>query len=97
MWGLMAELFAGREDDHDDHSFQVREVYALYGLSSYFGQVMEKSIVTLADLLVRALARRVSEGGGVEADQFEVNLTDAICGLRKQISDNWVERLLGRT
>ena len=40
----------GREDDLDDHNYQVREVYAQYGLSSYLGQVMEKGVVNLLTL-----------------------------------------------
>lgn len=39
-----------REDDLDDHNYQVREVYAQYGLSSYLGQVMEKGVVNLLTL-----------------------------------------------
>lgn len=39
-----------REDDLDDHNYQVREVFAQYGLSSYLGQVMEKGVVNLLTL-----------------------------------------------
>lgn len=46
----MAEPLMGREDDLDDHNYQVREVYAQYGLSSYIGQVMEKGVVNLLTL-----------------------------------------------
>ena len=46
----MAVPLMGREDDLDDHNYQVREVYAQYGLSSYLGQVMEKGIVNLLTL-----------------------------------------------
>lgn len=46
----MAEPLVGREDDLDDHNYQVREVYAQYGLSSYLGQVMEKGVVILLRL-----------------------------------------------
>lgn len=46
----MAEPLMGREDDLDDHNYQVREVYAQYGLSSYLGQVMEKGVVNLLTL-----------------------------------------------
>lgn len=46
----MAEPLIGREDDLDDHNYQVREVYAQYGLSSYLGQVMEKGVVNLLTL-----------------------------------------------
>ncbi|WP_036313180.1 hypothetical protein [Microbacterium oleivorans] len=46
----MAEPLMGREDDLDDHNYQVREVYAQYRLSSYLGQVMEKGVVNLLTL-----------------------------------------------
>lgn len=46
----MTEPPLGREDDLDDHNYQVREVYAQYGLSSYLGQVMEKGVVNLLTL-----------------------------------------------
>lgn len=46
----MTELPLGREDDLDDHDYQVREVYAQYGLASYLGQVMEKGVVNLLTL-----------------------------------------------
>lgn len=46
----MAEPLLGREDGLDDHNYQVREVYAQYGLSSYLGQVMEKGVVNLLTL-----------------------------------------------
>ncbi|GAT74860.1 hypothetical protein MHM582_3368 [Microbacterium sp. HM58-2] len=46
----MTEPPLGREDDLDDHAYQVREVYAQYGLSSYLGQVMEKGVVNLLSL-----------------------------------------------
>ena len=46
----MTEPLLGREDDLDDHNYQVREVYAQYGLSSYLGQVMEKGVVNLLTL-----------------------------------------------
>ncbi len=46
----MSEPLIGREDDLDDHNYQVREVYAQYGLSSYLGQVMEKGVVNLLTL-----------------------------------------------
>lgn len=46
----MTEPPIDREDDLDDHNFQVREVYAQYGLSSYLGQVMEKGVVNLLTL-----------------------------------------------
>ena len=46
----MTESPLGREDDLDDHNYQVREVYAQYGLSSYLGQVMEKGLVNLLAL-----------------------------------------------
>lgn len=39
-----------REDDLDDHNYQVREIYAQFGLSSYLGQVMEKGVVNLLTL-----------------------------------------------
>jgi hypothetical protein len=48
----MAEPLLGREDDLDDSNYQVREVYAQYGLSSYLGQVMEKGVVNLLTLHV---------------------------------------------
>lgn len=44
----MAEPLMDREDDLDDHNYQVREIYAQFGLSSYLGQVMEKGVVNLA-------------------------------------------------
>ena len=46
----MTDLPLGREDDLDDHDYQVREVYAQFGLSSYLGQVMEKGVVNLLTL-----------------------------------------------
>lgn len=46
----MVEPLIGREDDLDDHNYQVRGVYAQYGLSSYLGQVMEKGVVNLLTL-----------------------------------------------
>jgi hypothetical protein len=46
----MAESLMGREDDLDDHNYQVREVYAQYGLASYLGQVLEKGVVNLLSL-----------------------------------------------
>lgn len=46
----MTEPLIGREDDLDDHNYQVREVYAQYGLASYLGQVMEKGVVSLLTL-----------------------------------------------
>ncbi|MEO5535344.1 MAG: hypothetical protein ABIR17_09470 [Pseudolysinimonas sp.] len=39
------EPLVGREGDLDDASYQIREVYAQYGLTNYASQVMEKGIV----------------------------------------------------
>lgn len=39
----MSEPLIGRDDDFDNHNYQVREIFAQYGLTSYLGQVMEKN------------------------------------------------------
>jgi hypothetical protein len=39
-----------REDDLDDVSFQTRHVFALFGLASYAGQVLEAGLVNLLTL-----------------------------------------------
>ncbi|KRC58536.1 hypothetical protein ASE14_18340 [Agromyces sp. Root81] len=42
---LERELLVMREDDLDDADYQVREVYAQYGLTNYSSQVLEKGIL----------------------------------------------------
>jgi hypothetical protein len=44
----------GREDDLDDANYQVREVYAQYGLANYASQVMEKGVVNVLVLKANA-------------------------------------------
>lgn len=53
----------GREDDLDDEEYQVREVYAQYGLSSYPGQVMEKGVVNLPTLHANVESGNPSQQG----------------------------------
>jgi hypothetical protein len=39
-----------REDDLDDHEYQVREIYAQFGLTVYLAQVLEKGVVNAVTL-----------------------------------------------
>jgi hypothetical protein len=39
-----------REDELDDHNYQVREVYAQFGLTVYLAQVLEKGVVNAVTL-----------------------------------------------
>lgn len=48
------ERLIGREDDLDDASYQIREVYAQYGLTNYASQVMEKGVVNTLVLKANA-------------------------------------------
>ena len=49
-----SEPLVGREDDLDDESYQIREVYAQYGLTNYASQVMEKGVVNTLVLKANA-------------------------------------------
>lgn len=44
---MRGESSIGREDDLDDEDYQVREVYAQFGLTVYKAQVLEKGIVNV--------------------------------------------------
>jgi hypothetical protein len=44
---VQGESSIGREDDLDDEDYQVREVYAQFGLTVYKAQVLEKGIVNV--------------------------------------------------
>lgn len=57
----MTDSPLGRDDDLDDHNYQVREVYAQYGLSSYLGQVMERGVVNLLTLHANVESRNPTQ------------------------------------
>lgn len=60
----MADEPISREDDIDDHEYQVREVYAQFGLAIYLSQVLEHGAVTA---LVMA---RTAQGEFTDVDDF---------------------------
>lgn len=65
-----------REEDLDDEAYQIKEVFARFGLASYQGQVLERGLAN-----VLTVARTYSEAGTQDDfDQFMVEHLAATMG-----------------
>lgn len=76
-----------REDDLDDHAYQVREVYAQFGLAMYVAQVLEAGVLnalTLWEALQLWGARQGMPFEDLSDELWEANFALTLGGLLKK-------------